>query len=64
MQTLLDNKYYVFDVNDANCPSLKNLSAKNFVRCPNHFDENANFQCALRDVQLLKTWSCEHFVDE
>ena len=64
LEKLLHNKYYVIDVNDANCPSLKKLSENNFMKCPNHFDENANFQCALRNVQMLKTWICEHSVDE
>ena len=30
------------------------LSEKNFMKCSHYFDKNANFQCALRNVQMLK----------
>ena len=61
LQKIVIKTYFVIDVNDIHCLSSKSLGENNFMKCPHNFDENTNFQCALRNAQMLKTFFCGTF---
>lgn len=64
LQKILNNKFHIIDVSDVNCPSLKKLNLDKFLKCSNHCDMSMKYQCALRNVQLLRSWICENSHDE
>ena len=64
LNKLLNNKFYIINVNDVHCPSLKNLSTDVILKCPHHFNFDSKYQCALKNVQLLKSWIVENSFDE
>lgn len=63
---ILDNKYLVIDLTDVNCPALKYLTNDKNVKCPHHLDddEHSKYHCALKNVQMLKSWISVFSYDE